>query len=65
MVKEWINVQFSSVAQSCPTLCNPMNRSMPGLPVITNSWSSLKLPSNSMSLNKLKIQDIPYLEICD
>ena len=28
-----IMVQFSSVAQSCPTLCNPMNRSMPGLPV--------------------------------
>ena len=27
------NVQFSSVTQSCPTLCNPMNRSMPGLPV--------------------------------
>ena len=27
------SVQFSSVAQSCPTLCNPMNRSMPGLPV--------------------------------
>ena len=26
-------IQFSSVAQSCPTLCNPMNRSMPGLPV--------------------------------
>ena len=26
-------VQFSSVAQSCPTLCNPMSRSMPGLPV--------------------------------
>ena len=25
--------QFSSVTQSCPTLCNPMNRSMPGLPV--------------------------------
>ena len=24
---------FSSVAQSCPTLCNPMNRSTPGLPV--------------------------------
>ena len=23
--------QFSSVAQSCPTLCDPMNRSMPGL----------------------------------
>ena len=26
-------VQFSSVAQLCPTLCDPMNRSMPGLPV--------------------------------
>ena len=23
-------VQFSSVTQSCPTLCDPMNRSMPG-----------------------------------
>ena len=41
---EWINVikllsivhpdiQFSSVTQSCPTLCDPMNHSMPGLPV--------------------------------
>ena len=27
------SVQFSLVAQSCPTLCDPMNRSMPGLPV--------------------------------
>ena len=26
-------IQFSSVAQSCRTLCNPMNRSTPGLPV--------------------------------
>ena len=26
-------VQFNSVAQSCPALCNPMNRSTPGLPV--------------------------------
>ena len=26
-------IQFSSVAQSCLTLCNPMNHSMPGLPV--------------------------------
>src|SRR5574337_769599 len=25
--------QFSSVAQSCSTLCNPMNHSMPGFPV--------------------------------
>ena len=27
------SVQFSSVTQSCPTLCNPMNPSTPGLPV--------------------------------
>ena len=29
----YISVQFSSVAQSCPTLCDPMNFSTPGLPV--------------------------------
>ena len=28
-----LSVQFSSVTQSCPTLCDPMNRSTPGLPV--------------------------------
>ena len=28
-----VTFQFSSVAQSCPTLCNPMNCSTPGLPV--------------------------------
>ena len=27
------SVQFGSVTQLCPTLCNPMNCSMPGLPV--------------------------------
>ena len=27
------SVQFSSVAQSCPTLCDPRNRSTPGLPI--------------------------------
>ena len=27
------SVQFSSVAQSCPTLCDPVNCSTPGLPV--------------------------------
>ena len=26
-------IQFSSVSQSCPTLCNPMDCSMPGFPV--------------------------------
>ena len=28
-----IKVQFSSVTQSCPILCDPMNHSTPGLPV--------------------------------
>ena len=29
----YVSVQFTSFAQSCPTLCDPMNCSMPGLPV--------------------------------
>ena len=29
----YFHLQFSSVAQSSPTLCDPMNRSTPGLPV--------------------------------
>ena len=29
---QW-SIQFSSVAQSCPTLCDPMSCSTPGLPV--------------------------------
>ena len=41
------SVQFSSVSQSCPALCNPMNHSRPGLPcpsptpgVHSNSYTS-------------------------
>ena len=40
----WVSVQFSSVPQSCPTLCDPMDGSTPGLP-ISNSQSLLKLMS--------------------
>ena len=32
-IKGYDSVQFSSVAQSCPTLCDSMNHSTPGLPV--------------------------------
>ena len=39
------SVQFSSVTQSYPTLCDPMNRSMPGLPVHHQLRSSLRLMS--------------------
>ena len=49
--------QFSSFTQLCPTLCNPMNRSMPGPPSITNSQSPPKpmfiesvMPSNHLIL---------------
>ena len=41
------SVQFSSVAQSCPTLCDPMNHSSQASLSITNSRSSPKLMSPS------------------
>ena len=44
--------QFSSVTQTCPTLCDPMDAHQASLS-ITNSWSLLKLmaiqPSHSLS----------------
>ena len=36
-------IQFSSVAQSCPTLCDPMNCSNQASLFITNTWSLPKL----------------------
>ena len=39
------SVQFISVAQSCLTLCDPMDCSTPSFPIITNSGSLLKLLS--------------------
>ena len=42
--------QISSVAQSCPTLCDPMNRSMPGFPVFTISRRLLKLMSTELMM---------------
>ena len=40
-------VQFSSVTQSCPTLCDPMNLSTPGLPVHHQlpEFTQTRLPS--------------------
>ena len=38
-----ISVQFSSVTQSRPTLCNPMTVACQASLTITNSWSLLKL----------------------
>ena len=42
---QFVSVQFSSVAQSCPTLCDPINRSTPGLPVHHQLPTSAKLMS--------------------
>ena len=54
------SVQFSSVAQSCLTLCNLMDCSTPGLPPINNFWSLLRLmsiesviPSSRLILGRL------------
>ena len=46
------SVQFSSVAQSCPTLCDPMNRSTPGLPVHHQLSESIEsvMPSSHLIL---------------
>ena len=42
---QFSSVQFSSVAQLCPTVCEPMNCSNQASLSITISWSSLKLTS--------------------
>ena len=53
---EVTSVQFSSVAQSCPTLCDPMNRSTPGLPVhhqlpeFTQTYIHRVMPSSHLIL---------------
>ena len=53
------SVRFSSVAQSCPTLCDPMDCSTPGFSVLHHPWSLLKLmsielvmPSNHLALHR-------------
>ena len=55
-------VQFSSVAQSCPTLCDPMDCSTPGLPVHHQLPELLKLMSieSMMPFNHL-ILCCPFL----
>ena len=47
IIRDISSVQFSSVTQSCPTLCDPMNRSTPGLSVHHHplaSWKPSCLP---------------------
>ena len=55
--RKHVFISVQSIDQSCPTLCDPMNRSTPGLSVITNSRHPPKpmsiesvLPSNHLIL---------------
>ena len=57
MYRFFLHIQFTSVAQSCPPLCDPMNRSTPGLSVHHLSQSPPKpmsiesvMPSNHLIL---------------
>ena len=55
-------VQFSSVAQSCPTLCDPMNRSSQASLSITNCWSLPKpMSTESVMPSKHLILYCPFL----
>ena len=57
-------IQLSSVTQSCLTLCNPMNHSMPGLPVHHQLPSSFKLmPINSVISSCHLILSRPLLHL--
>ena len=60
--REELSVQFSSVAKSCPTPCDPMNCSTPGLTVHHQLLSSLKLTSTkSVMSSSLLIVCCPLL----
>ena len=37
----WFFLKYFSVTQLCPTLCNPMDCSMPGFPVLHLTWGCL------------------------
>ena len=53
------SVQFSSVAQSCPTLCDPMNRSTPGLqPTPGVHWDSC--PSSQWCHPAISSSVVPF-----
>ena len=58
------SVQFSSVAQSCPTLCDPMNRSTPGLPVHHQLLEFTQTHIHQVSRKEqigLHIRSVPFL----
>ena len=56
----WCPVQFSSVAQSCPTLCNSMNCSTPGLPVHPPGVHSNSRPSSRWCHPTISSSVVPF-----
>ena len=56
-----LSVQFSSVTQSCPSLCDPWTAANQAYLSITNSWSVLKLMSiESMMASNHFVFCIPF-----
>ena len=53
-----LSVQFSSVTQTGPTLCNPMNRSPPGLPV------HHQLPESTQTMSIESVMPSNHLILC-
>ena len=53
-------IRFSSVAQSCPTLCDPMNRSTPGLPVHHQLPEFTQTPSSQWCHPAISSSVIPF-----
>ena len=52
------SVQFSSVTQSCHTLCDPMNHSMPGFPVLHH------LPESNQPMSIESVMPSNHLILC-
>ena len=52
------SIQFSSVVQSCLTVCDPMNRSTPGLPV------HHKLPESTQPISNELVMPSSHLILC-
>ena len=59
-LKKIRSVQFSSVAQSCPTLCDPMDCSMPGFPVRRRRACSNSCPSSRWCHPTISTSVIPF-----
>ena len=58
-------VQFSSVAQSCPTLCDPMNHSTPGLPVHHQLPDFTQIHVHRVSVAKQRIFSLSLIQVSE